>query len=145
MTILDDILDTETIRRNNNAEQARNWREKNSEKWKEITKKSQSKYYKNNKEKCRQASNKWLNKNENYFRKRDLKRQYGLTLDDIEKMKNSQNNKCKICLEEKELVVDHCHKTNQVRGLLCRNCNYALGHFKDSINIISNALEYLKC
>jgi len=42
------------------------------------------------------------------------------------------------------LAIDHNHHTNQVRGLLCKQCNRALGLFGDSINTIENALNYLK-
>jgi hypothetical protein len=42
------------------------------------------------------------------------------------------------------LHIDHCHKTGKVRGLLCGNCNVGLGHFKDSVELLQQAAEYLK-
>lgn len=70
--------------------------------------------------------------------------QYGLTLEQVEQMKLTQDNKCKICLTELTTPrVDHCHVTNKVRGLLCHNCNVGLGHFKDSIPLLDKAKEYL--
>jgi hypothetical protein len=62
---------------------------------------------------------------------------------------NEQNGVCKICLEKessrryKTLAVDHCHRTNKVRGLLCSNCNRGLGLFKDNPKILNNAAAYL--
>ena len=54
-----------------------------------------------------------------------------------------QNNRCAICKEEKDLVIDHCHKTGKVRGLLCNTCNVGLGMLKDSPDIIRAASQYL--
>ena len=42
------------------------------------------------------------------------------------------------------LAVDHDHKTGAIRGLLCMTCNNALGHFYDSIELLENAIRYLK-
>ena len=58
-------------------------------------------------------------------------------------MKVEQHNLCKICSKEKQLMVDHCHTTGKVRGLLCGKCNKGLGHFKDDIQVIKNIITYL--
>ena len=42
------------------------------------------------------------------------------------------------------LVVDHCHDTNRVRGLLCTNCNVAIGHMKDDVERLRAAISYLE-
>lgn len=55
-----------------------------------------------------------------------------------------QGNVCKICLREVKLVVDHCHNTNEVRGLLCVRCNAGLGQLGDTIEGLERALKYLK-
>ena len=53
---------------------------------------------------------------------------------------------CQICTSQKRLVIDHCHKTNQLRGLLCDQCNNLLGRAKDNTETLKNAIKYLtKC
>ena len=42
------------------------------------------------------------------------------------------------------MVIDHNHETNIVRGLLCHNCNVGLGHFKDSVGYLKEAINYLE-
>lgn len=72
---------------------------------------------------------------------------YGLSKEEYYRLYESQNNKCAICnIEEKEinkLCVDHDHKTNIVRGLLCNNCNKLLGNAKDNTTILEKAIVYL--
>jgi hypothetical protein len=82
---------------------------------------------------------------------RDLayKYKYGISITDYKKLLIEQNNCCAICKISQEdinyhLVVDHCHTTNKIRGLLCRNCNLSLGYFRDNIQIIKNSITYLK-
>lgn len=105
-------------------------------------------YYKENKkEVLTRINNGWLDQ-----KARVLKEKYGMTLDDYKFLHDEQEGKCKLCNSYKELladrtdqlVVDHCHSSGKVRGLLCQHCNMALGLFKDSINTLTNALEYLK-
>lgn len=43
-----------------------------------------------------------------------------------------------------KLVVDHCHTTRRVRGLLCVGCNAAIGHFRDDVATVESALAYLR-
>lgn len=78
-----------------------------------------------------------------------LKRRYGITSDDYVQMLRKQEGRCAICQSDgcstgRNLAVDHCHTTGKIRGLLCSNCNVGLGKFKDSINIINKAIEYLE-
>lgn len=50
---------------------------------------------------------------------------------------------CVICGSTEELVVDHCHRTNVIRGMLCNHCNRGLGHFKDDPELLEFARMYL--
>lgn len=89
---------------------------------------------KNNPEK---AKNKWL------------KFGYGITIDIYNALKETQDSKCAICFLSEEdhgkpLYVDHCHSKNKVRGLLCRECNLAIGFFKDNLKRIEQSIRYLE-
>lgn len=62
-------------------------------------------------------------------------KQYNLTVEELKSIFEAQKGNCKICptmlsLEGRGTHIDHCHDTNIVRGLLCRNCNVGLGLFK---------------
>lgn len=79
-----------------------------------------------------------------------LKKKYSISIEKYKEMLETQQYKCKICLTidprgpQNVFVVDHCHKTGLVRGLLCNHCNTALGKFKDSSEILDRALAYVK-
>jgi cytochrome c peroxidase len=81
-------------------------------------------------------------------RRAELKRLYGITLEDYADMFSKQNGVCAICKEEcttkKSLSVDHSHKTGKVRGLLCNGCNTSLGRFKDDVVVLKAAIKYLE-
>jgi hypothetical protein len=82
-------------------------------------------------------------------KKRMLKHRYSIDYNTYTQMYDEQEGKCKICGIEKELggsnglLVDHCHNTNKVRGLLCNNCNSGLGKFKDNKELLLKAIEYI--
>lgn len=92
----------------------------------------------------------WRKQNPDAYRSIILKHRYGITTDDYRELLAKQNDVCAICLRpEKEkrkryLSIDHCHKTNKVRGLLCDTCNKGLGHFQDSPELLNRAVNYLK-
>lgn len=75
---------------------------------------------------------------------------YGLTEEQHEIILQRQNGVCAICktfklrANDAHLCIDHSHKTNKVRGLLCSNCNSAIGKLNDDINLLKNAIEYLE-
>jgi hypothetical protein len=78
-----------------------------------------------------------------------LKNKYGITGEQFEQMLIAQNNKCKICQSTDPgpkgvFAVDHCHRTNKVRGLLCYLCNIGLGSFRDNVDFLNSAVTYLK-
>ena len=75
---------------------------------------------------------------------------YSLTEQCLRNYMDKQGGCCAICKgslflpEDKSVfAIDHCHTTGLVRGLLCSDCNIALGKFKDNINSLNNAVIYL--
>ncbi len=118
-----------------------------------ILKMKSKNYFKNheiNREKARLKALEFRKNNKGYQRKYDLKRIYGITLEDYNAMLFEQNNCCKICKspnaggKNKIFYVDHCHKNGNIRGLLCTGCNLALGGFRDNIDTLYQAIDYLK-
>lgn len=87
-------------------------------------------------------------------RRRDLKRKFGITKEDYSAMHAKQNGLCAICKNPetaysykggsiRDLAVDHCHKTNKVRDLLCFSCNSVIGRVKESIELLEAMKQYL--
>lgn len=89
-------------------------------------------------------------KGKRYVRNINLKNAHGITIDDYDRMLTEQNNGCAICggqnIRHGKVIpfyVDHCHKTARIRGLLCKECNTALGMLKDNALICEAAARYL--
>lgn len=79
---------------------------------------------------------------------RELRKNFGISLSEYEQLLQVQQGKCLGCEKHesellRKLAVDHCHKTGKVRGLLCGNCNTALGLVKENIKTLQNMMEYL--
>lgn len=75
------------------------------------------------------------------------KARYGVTPSQYDKLLQFQNYKCAICERtetKRPMVVDHCHKTGKIRGLLCDGCNIILGRFNDDEEIFKKAIAYLR-
>lgn len=97
----------------------------------------------------KRAASDWEAVPENH-RARKLRSRYNLTLKDYNSLLELQDGKCKICGSTSPrntkytcLVVDHCHKTGVIRGLLCDPCNNGLGRFDDNVEVLQKAIEYL--
>ena len=78
----------------------------------------------------------------------NLMKKFGITKEEYNDMLYNQNGKCGCCGkhhtdEHYSLAVDHDHNTDAVRGLLCGNCNRAIGMLGDSIEGVQRALDYL--
>lgn len=80
-------------------------------------------------------------------RKGDLKKSFGITLKQYDEMVENQNGVCAICgginTNGQRLCVDHNHETNEIRALLCHNCNHLLGNAKESVIVLQSAINYL--
>lgn len=82
-----------------------------------------------------------------------IKYRYGISIEEYKEKLKEQAYVCAICCEGEttvingkinRLAVDHCHNSNKVRGLLCRNCNMILGAAKDNIQHLKDAIIYLE-
>jgi hypothetical protein len=75
-----------------------------------------------------------------------LRRKYGINASEYDVLLAAQNGCCAICnsTSHTPLHVDHCHRTEKVRGLLCMNCNHAIGKFKDNPALLRSAADYLE-
>lgn len=89
------------------------------------------------------------------FKDFDLRKNFGIGIDEYERIYGEQEGRCAICGEEERainsktgerqnLAVDHCHKSKAIRGLLCADCNTAIGLFKESPDRMIKAIRYLR-
>lgn len=111
-------------------ERARRWREANPER-------------------ARATHDAWVERNRERYNAanahRRRKYRYGITREQYLKLIGDCGGRCEICKEESDdLVVDHCHASGKVRGMLCRQCNAGLGHFDESPEHIRKAITYLE-
>lgn len=84
-----------------------------------------------------------------------LQRNFGISLQDYEDLLQAQGGACAVCgalngtciysgEKTKSLGVDHDHKTGAVRGLLCSDCNRAIGQMQDDPERLRKAADYLE-
>ena len=117
-----------------------------------------AKWYKENKEKRTTQIDEYKKSKPDEWRKAigrkfHLRTRYNITPEQYETKLISQNYCCAICRKDVvdnirngapvALSVDHCHKSEKLRDLLCHQCNSGLGQFKDNINLIQKAVQYL--
>lgn len=87
-------------------------------------------YYEENIERIRKSA-----------RRCELRDDFNLTVEEYERL---IKNGCEVCGSFDRLHVDHDHITNTVRGILCQNCNIALGLLKDDVSRILKLAHYLE-
>ena len=118
----------------------------------EVAKKTYKKWRAENLELARKLSregNKQARKTDpRRFKSYDLKRRYGIPLEQYEALLAAQHGTCAICCAPEPggrgmFHVDHCHTSLKIRGLLCTHCNAGLGQFKDSPERLEAAIHYL--
>lgn len=74
-----------------------------------------------------------------------IRMRYGITPEQYDAMVANQDGRCAICLvPQKKFCLDHCHKTNRIRGMLCNTCNVAIAYMGDNPSNLMRAIEYLK-
>jgi len=81
-------------------------------------------------------------------RAQHLKRKFKMTVEEYDAILEKQNGVCLLCKNVcdtgNSLAVDHDHDSGKIRGLLCKNCNTALGLFKDNVDVMTRAIEYIE-
>jgi hypothetical protein len=132
---------------------------KNEAERKAYMKEYHAKWYKENKEKRTAQITEYKKSKPDEWRKAigqkfHLRTRYNITPKQYETKLISQNYCCALCGKDVAdnirngipvaLSVDHCHKSNNIRDLLCHQCNSGLGHFKDNIEILQKAIDYLR-
>ncbi len=103
---------------------------------------------------CPLKKKKYERKKRKQIKSSQLKTKYNISYRDYLQKLLTQNKQCKICsinihdyykqTGKKYFDVDHSHKDNKIRDLLCNTCNQGIGYLKDNINTIQSALNYLK-
>lgn len=83
-------------------------------------------------------------------RRTNLRKLYGLTLDQFDALVKRQLDRCIICevafvgMESSKIHVDHCHRTGRVRGVLCSACNLLIGHAREDAHTLRRAVAYIE-
>lgn len=81
-----------------------------------------------------------------YFHDYGLLKRYGMSSAEWEQRAEAQNRRCAICEThetERRLVVDHCHRSNKVRALLCDHCNVGIARFEENPTLFEKASRYV--
>jgi hypothetical protein len=107
----------------------------------------------------KETQRRWLERNKDrlkrYRKSADLKKQFGIGLDDYNRLHAAQEGRYAVCLQPETqqcyrtgepymLAVDHCHKSGAVRQLLCSRCNRTLGMVGDSVDLLDAMIAYIK-
>jgi hypothetical protein len=137
------------------------WRKANKDK----IKASKARYYQKHRAEIIARSKQWRDDNLEYFKKRRadeyrkhkrtyrderLRRVFGISTSDYNRMLKEQRGGCAICGRRtpggkgKHFHVDHCHRTKAVRGLLCHGCNTGIGALGDDPARLRKAADYIE-
>ena len=135
--------DTFIARLNRTNELRAKWKEENLEEYKrqlQDRRLSQAKLKKENSVEYQENLKK--------YRFNKVKKHYNLSAEEFQKKIDEQDGVCAICKKPNHtgwnLCIDHDHETNEIRGLLCQNCNRAIGLLRDSSENLQRAVDYLK-
>lgn len=108
------------------------------------------KRYAENRASILEADRNRYHKDPSKSREKHLKRKYGITIEDYNKLKTKQGCRCAVCNSHESIEkngvfqVDHCHETGAVRGLLCVRCNFMIGYSRDNHETLRSAADYLE-
>ncbi len=158
-------IDYQKKYREKHKKEAKKYNKKYREKNREKLKEQQKAYQIKNKETIDTYKQAWYEKNKEkilverkvYRKKKASQRllynrriRFGLSKDKIEDLYKLHDNRCAICGKTEQenkraLSIDHDHNTEEIRGLLCNNCNIGIGNLQDNPQLLLNAYIYLTC
>lgn len=106
-------------------------------------------YYRKNADAIKERVRNYAKRNPDKIVDQQLRREYGISLEEFRVLEVSQEGKCKICrgpptIKRRRLSVDHDHQTGRVRALLCGACNTMIGLAREQPALLQAAIEYLK-
>lgn len=86
----------------------------------------------------------WCRDCRNSYKRENIYKKYShMISEESLKQIREEIKECVICGSNEKLVIDHDHKTNKIRGMLCNHCNRGLGHFRDDPMLLEFAAQYL--
>lgn len=115
--------------------------------WRKANPDKQRAYYQRRKEEQRIYAATYHPAHKKERKNCELKKAYGISLEQFNRMYEKQHGLCAICnkeIEGKSCHTDHCHETGQVRGLLCSKCNRGIGNFNDNSSLLKRAADYIQ-
>jgi hypothetical protein len=119
-----------------------------------IKRNQSNKFTMKNKDKINAGACKKRKEEPKRFKNYSLKKNFGITIEEYDKLHTAQNHVCAICKKTetalhnngkpKDLAVDHCHNSGRIRGLLCWRCNTGIGKLYDNPEILRKAADYIE-
>ncbi len=121
----------------------------NLEKKREAARLYKRKQWEKDPEAMKAARRKYLvenpHKSKEWGRRGHLKHKYGVTPEWYDQRFDIQGGACLVCnRKDIELVIDHNHETNEVRGLLCNPCNMLVGFVEKDVTMIKRLVNHIK-
>jgi hypothetical protein len=133
------VEERDAIRRAQRRAANRRWRERN----KEQVRQRSATYRQENREICIERTKKWQRENPERVKETMMQRKYGIGLSQFNQLLDYQGGSCAVCGSIERLVVDHCHATEAIRGILCDRCNVGIGCLSDDAHRLIAAADYL--
>lgn len=133
-----------------NPERVRKWRKQHYAATQEKQRTRAKDWHHANKDRARAQGAKWREVNKYRIKIKKRLDATGFTEELFQATLKRQGNACAICrcdltvLPSRYVHADHCHTSRRPRGVLCHHCNVAIGHFKDSPDLLRAAINYLR-
>lgn len=121
------------------------YRDGHGSRCKDCTKTAAIKSHRDNPERTKANTKRWREKMKDQLPEYQRRRKFGIPFGTYDRMLAEQGGACAICRAEfPRLLIDHCHASGKVRGLLCNNCNTGIGMFSDDPQLMQAAAQYVR-